>query len=155
MAAWRASGHGNFAFVKDASALAGFLKREARRDGDTTIENATCSSTFRRASARTIHRRRRAVGSLRLGDLAYGLDVRGDERRAIVELDGRWASPRFSASMATGVDAHRRRAGAGDLTDLSLAGVSDLAEVNASRDGRCCERDERVKRRSSSSRRPG
>ena len=34
------SGHGNFAFVKDGSALAGFLKRELNETASTTIEGA-------------------------------------------------------------------------------------------------------------------
>src|SRR5690606_26239891 len=83
------AGRGNFAFVKDASALAGFLQRELKEGATTTIESAR--ATLRLPSG---VRAVRAVGAelhpTEGGgvELAMGSLFAGDERRVIIELTG-------------------------------------------------------------------
>jgi Ca-activated chloride channel homolog len=132
------SGHGNFAFVKDASALAGFLQRELVETSTTTIENATVQLDlppgvrFVRATGADVQSIAGNTVTLRVGSM-----FAGDERRAIVELD---ASLGLSdVKRIRGNAAWTRIGGApvhADFGDLALAGVGDIGDVNAGRDGR-------------------
>ncbi len=132
------SGHGNFAFVKDASALAGFLKRELVETATTTIENATVRLDlppgvhFVRASGADVQSTSGNTVTLRMGSM-----FAGDERRAIVELD---ASIGVSDVQRIRGNAAWSRIGGAPVEagfgDLALAGVTDLADVNGARDGR-------------------
>jgi Ca-activated chloride channel family protein len=81
------AGHGNFAFVKDASSLASFLSRELKEASSTTVEDAVVRVRLPEGLELV-----RAVGAdsrpqsdgwveVRLGSL-----FAGDERRAVLEL---------------------------------------------------------------------
>lgn len=131
------SGRGNFAFVKDASALAGFLKREVKEGASTTIESATArlnlpdGVTFVRAMGAEV----RALGGGSY-ELAMGSLFAGDERRVVVELSGdipvgttRSLSGQVSWSRVGGGSADASIAG------LDIAGSSDERRVEQARDG--------------------
>ncbi len=132
------SGHGNFAFVKDASALAGFLKRELVETSTTTVENATVQLDlppgvrFVRATGADVQSVGAGTLTLRMGSM-----FAGDERRAIVELDASLglADVRRIGGRATWTRIGGAPVQAG-ITDLALAGVGDIGDVNAARDGR-------------------
>lgn len=137
-------GHGNFAFVKDGASLASFLHRELEETTGTTIENARVrlelppgvrfvSATGADAS---VHG---SVVELSLGSL-----FAGDERRAVVELSATPQDTRAAArSQTSPLDIETRaswsRVGGGsasvDAPRLRLVPVTELAEVDASRDG--------------------
>ena len=138
MGAVARSGHGNFAFVKDASALAGFLQRELVETSTTTIENTTVELAlppgvrFVRATGADVQSSNSRSVTLRMGAM-----FAGDERRAIVELD---ASLGTSDVETIHGNAAWTRIGGGAVQagfgGLALAGTPDLGEVNATRDGR-------------------
>ena len=132
------AGHGNFAFVKDGAALAGFLKRELVETASTTIENATVqmrlpeSVRFVRATGADATQASDGTLTLRVGSM-----FSGDERRIIVELD-----TQIPAGDARGIGGlvQWTRVGAGGaeagLGNLILAATTDLGQANGSRDGR-------------------
>jgi Ca-activated chloride channel homolog len=132
------AGHGNFAFVKDASALAGFLKRELVETATTTVENATVQLDlppgvrFVRATGADVQSVSGNTVTLRLGSM-----FAGDERSAVVELDaslGLSDVQRIRGSAAwTRIGAGAASAGFGDL---ALAGVGNIGDVEQTRDGR-------------------
>jgi Ca-activated chloride channel family protein len=141
------AGHGNFAFVKDASALAGFLKQELVETATTSIENATvrlqlpASMRFVRAigaDARVNGTRWPGGGSTTSDiDLSVGSLFAGDERRVIVEMEGT-ASP--GAQLAFGGSVSWNRVGGAHsdvgIGQLALIGTTDPSAVEAGRDGR-------------------
>jgi Ca-activated chloride channel family protein len=80
------AGHGNFAFVQDASTLASFLRRELEETAHTTVENTTVHLKLP-AGVRLV----RATGADARGedssvDLKIGSMYAGEERRVLVEL---------------------------------------------------------------------
>jgi Ca-activated chloride channel family protein len=136
------AGHGNFAFVKDASALAGFLKREVKEGASTTIENATAKLVLPDGVSMV-----RAVGAdirplpdvLRGGgpvELSLGSLFAGDERRVIIELTGN-----LPAGAVRNLSAEVRwdRVGGGSaeakVAALDVAAAGTREEVDASRNG--------------------
>jgi Ca-activated chloride channel homolog len=131
------SGRGNFAFVKDASALAGFLKREVKEGATTTIDSATArinlpeGVTFVRAVGADV--RPLGGGSY---ELSMGSLFAGDERRVVVELSGdipvgttRSVSGQVTWSRVGGGNADASIAG------LDIGGTSDERRVSEARDG--------------------
>jgi Ca-activated chloride channel family protein len=132
------AGHGNFAFVEDASALAGFLHRELEQTATTTVEAVTARIRLPEG-VRFI----RAVGGdgatagaggeveIRVGSL-----FAGDERRVLLELeasipDGQTRAVAGSVDWnVVGGDTAAARFGG-----LSLAGTSDRLAVDEGRDG--------------------
>ncbi len=132
------SGHGNFAFVRDASTLATFLQRELVETATTTLENATVrldlppGVRFVRATGADVVEAGANRVTLRLGAM-----FAGDERRAIVELDASLASA--EVERLGGAVSWTRVGGApvrADFGGLALAAVNELWQVNAARDGR-------------------
>lgn len=129
-------GHGNFAFVEDASALAKFLKREFDETAATTIESATATIKLPKG-VRFV----RALGAdatprgddveLKLGSL-----FAGDERRVVVELSV--AMEAGDTRALTGSVAWKRlgaSAAEASLPALELAATTDEAQVTAGIDG--------------------
>ncbi len=134
-------GHGNFAFVKDGSVLASFLKRELEQTATTTIESAVVSVKIPHgmrfvsatgADARVIDEEN--------VELRFGSLFAKDERRAIVHLSARLdagetvkvaATADWTQVLATGsfVPAHLEVAG------IALRGAVDSQTVDDSRDG--------------------
>lgn len=131
------SGRGNFAFVKDASALAGFLRRELKEGATTTVESARATITLP-AGVRAV----RAVGAdmhVTEGggvELAMGSLFAGDERRVIVELTGDVPAGELR-SLRASVKWSRVGGGAEEATidRLDVAGAFTAAEVEEARDG--------------------
>jgi Ca-activated chloride channel homolog len=134
------AGHGNFAFVKDGSALATFLKQELVETATTSIENATVrlqmppGMRFVRASgadARTFG------GGSQEVELAIGALFAGDERRVIVEMEGT-AAPGAQLPFAGKVSWNRVGGSHSDvaLGQLALVGTTDPSAVESGRDGR-------------------
>jgi Ca-activated chloride channel family protein len=136
MAGVARAGHGNFGFVKDASALATFLHRELDETATTTIANA-------RVRIR-VPRNVRLVGATgadasTVGDdeieLKLGSLFAGDERRAILHLAARaevGETLPFQGSAAWNL------IGGGDasteFSGLTLVATGDRAQVEASSD---------------------
>ncbi len=132
------AGHGNFAFVKDASALASFLRRELVETSTTTVEDAVVRLSLPKGvtfvNATGADGKVSTDGSeveLRLGSL-----FAGDERRVLVEL-----RTNLEAGDTRGFEgrASWKKVG-GDLSDTSFRGLSivatrDAHEVEAGRDG--------------------
>lgn len=131
------AGRGNFAFVKDASALASFLRREVQEGATTTIESATARITLPNG-VKVV----RAVGAdLRSSndgeaELALGSLFAGDERRVIVELSGNVPVGELRSLNAS---VTWSRVGGGNVEakvdHLDIGGASTIAEVEESRDG--------------------
>jgi Ca-activated chloride channel family protein len=130
------AGHGNFGFVKDASALATFLSRELKETASTTIEDATATVTlprgvrFVRASGADARQRGDEV-ELKLGAL-----FAGDERRVVMQLatdldvgDARGIEGRVSWARVGGgsADVHVSR--------LDVLATNDQRAVEEGRDG--------------------
>lgn len=128
-------GHGNFAYVRDGAALAGFLQKELVETSTTVVENTTVrvkipsGVRFVRATGAEA----KVVGSdvvLKAGSL-----FAGDERRVLLE---------FSTDLASGDarvldgNASWDRVGGGHadvrIENLGFAAVSDQAAVDGSRD---------------------
>ncbi len=131
------AGRGNFAFVKDASALAGFLKREVKEGATTTIASATARIALpdgvRFVRAAGADARSLADGTL---ELSMGSLFAGDERRVVVELTGdvpvggvRSLSGAVTWSRVGGGDADAK------IAALDVAGAADAREVEEARDG--------------------
>lgn len=131
------AGRGNFAFVKDASALAGFLRRELKEGATTTIESATARIELPEG-VRAV----RAVGAdLRTtndgeAELSLGSLFAGDERRVIVELTGNLPAGELR-SLNASVTWSRVGGGSAEakIDHLDIAGASTTAEVEEARDG--------------------
>ncbi len=131
------AGHGNFAFVKDAGALAGFLRRELQEGATTTIESATARLTLP-DGVRVV----RAVGAdLRTSaggevEISMGSLFAGDERRVIVELSGQLPAGELR-SLSASVAWSRVGGGSSEakIDHLDIAGAFTAAEVEEARDG--------------------
>jgi Ca-activated chloride channel family protein len=132
------AGHGNFGFVKDAAALATFLRRELTETAATTVENATVRVKLP-AGVRFV----RATGAdARLVNDGTDLELKmgslfaGDERRAILEL-----SASLGAGDVRGIEgfaAWDRVGGAAAevrIPRLELVASADATEVDRARDG--------------------
>jgi Ca-activated chloride channel family protein len=130
------AGHGNFGFVKDASALATFLSRELNETATTTIEDATLHVTLPRGVCFV-----RATGADATGDdgevaLKIGTLFAGDARRVILQL-----STNLEPGETRGIDArvswNRVGGGAADVgvSRLSIVATADKQAVLAGRDG--------------------
>lgn len=131
------AGHGNFAFVKDASALATFLQRELKETASTTVESASARIKLP-AGVRFVQAAGADARSLGAGDevdLSLGSLFAGDERRVIVELTAdlgadvsRPIEGQVSWSRVGGDNAQAR------IEGLALVGSSDARAVEAGRD---------------------
>lgn len=138
MGAVAQSGHGNFAFVKDGAALAGFFKRELEETSSTTIENAEVKLTLppgvRFVSAHGADARTEGSDvTLTMGSL-----FAGDERRVIVELSASTMTNLGTYDVAT--TASWTRVGDGrratvDVPRLTMVATNDAAAVDQARDG--------------------
>jgi Ca-activated chloride channel family protein len=130
-------GRGNFAFVKDASALAGFLRRELKEGATTTIETATARITLPEG-VRAV----RAVGAdldtshSGVVELSMGSLFAGDERRVIIELQGQLPAGELR-SLSASVAWSRVGGGGAEakIEHLDVAGAFTAAEVEEARDG--------------------
>jgi Ca-activated chloride channel family protein len=131
------AGRGNFAFVKDASALAGFLRREVKEGAMTTIESASASLSlpdgvrFVRAIGADARAQRDGAVELAIGSL-----FAGDERRVVVELSGDLPVGTVR-SVAGQVTWSRVGGGSAEATiaGLGVGGASDPREVEEARNG--------------------
>jgi Ca-activated chloride channel family protein len=143
------AGHGNFAFVQDGSALAGFLQQELVETASTSIEAATVrlelppGIRFVRAlgaDARATPRAAPGLGGATAAtdvDLAVGSLFAGDDRRVIVEMEATVSQEaqlalagHASWDRVTGSHAHVA------IGALAIAGTTDPNAVEAGRDGR-------------------
>lgn len=131
------AGRGNFAFVKDASALATFLRRELEETASTVAQNVTARLRLPEG-ARFVQ----AIGAEgRVGSggelaLSVGSLFAGDERRVVVELavsaplgvsrafDGAVSWSGFAGDTATA-----------RFGGLTVKGTDDPLAVEAGRDG--------------------
>ncbi|APR86698.1 hypothetical protein A7982_12047 [Minicystis rosea] len=130
------AGHGNFAFVNDASALATFLKRELHETATTMAQNVTARVELP-AGMRFVQ----AIGATGRMEgrelvIAAGSLFAGDERRIIVELDT--DMPLGETRTLEGAVAWT--ATFGDATSarfagLALRGSDDALAVDEGRDG--------------------
>ncbi len=130
------AGHGNFAFVKDASALAAFLSRELKEASSTTVEDALVRVRLPEGLelARAVGADARSPGGgwveLRLGAL-----FAGDERRAVLELRSTLGAGAVSALSG---EASWRRVGGerveAGVPRLEVAGTSDPVAAERSVD---------------------
>ena len=130
-------GHGNFGFVKDAPALATFLKRELDETAKTVVENATVritlpqGVTFQRASGADA----RTVGSGEI-ELKLGSLFSGDERRVLIEMESN--RPEVRDAMKFLANAAWDRVGGEhanvDVAPLTVVATNDPAEVEKGRD---------------------
>jgi Ca-activated chloride channel family protein len=130
------SGHGNFGFVKDGAALAGFLQRELAETATTTAENVRVrvklppGVRFQRATGADARELDEGVVELRLGSL-----FAGDERRVLLEL-----SAKVDAGDTKGLDGQAAwtLVGGGDVETavprIAFVGTSDARSAEQSRD---------------------
>lgn len=132
------AGRGNFAYIKDASALASFLKKELNETATTTIEKA--SLTVHLPAGMAFVRAYGADAALANDGtelkLSLGAMFAGDERRVIVELTantkGMEALELKSLAAWTRVGGQDARA---ELSPLSLKPDADERAVLEGRDG--------------------
>jgi Ca-activated chloride channel family protein len=130
------AGHGNFAFVKDASALATFLHRELEETASTVAQNVT--ARLRLPDGVRFVQAIGADGRMDRGELALsvGAMFAGDERRVMVELavTAPLGQARdFDGSVAwnaLGGDTVTARFGG-----VALTGTDDALAVDEGRDG--------------------
>ncbi|MFO0586170.1 MAG: VWA domain-containing protein [Polyangiaceae bacterium] len=131
------AGRGNFAFVKDASALAGFLKREVKEGASTTIESATARISLP-AGVRFVRATGAEVRSVddNVLELSMGSLFAGDERRVVIEMTGDVPAgelKNLGGSVKWGL------VGGGDvdakIDPIAIGGATDTREVEESRDG--------------------
>ena len=128
-------GHGNFGFVKDASALATFLDRELVETATTMVEG----TKLRLELPRGVSFVRVVGGVAQLLESALEVDVgsisAGDKRRVVVELR---SSLELGERVSLGGDVSWSRIGQGPvrlaLSGISLHSTDDLAAVEKSRD---------------------
>jgi Ca-activated chloride channel family protein len=132
------AGHGNFAFVEDASALAGFLHRELEETASTTAEAVTAHLRLPEGLrfVRAIGGDGAGIGAGGEVEIRVGSLFAGDERRVVVELEAsipagqsRAIEGRVAWNVVGGDTATARFAG------LALAGTSDPLAVEEGRDG--------------------
>lgn len=129
------NGHGNFGFVKDGAALAGFLTRELEQTATTTVENAKVTLTLPDgvelvdASGADTHVDGRRV------TLALGSLFAGDERRVIVRLTANGASGLRKIESAAAWARVGAELATIDVAPLTLVATSDLGQVERGRDG--------------------
>lgn len=131
------AGRGNFAFVKDASALAGFLRRELTEGATTTIESATARIQLpdgvRAVRAVGADMRTTSGGEI---EISMGSLFAGDERRVILELTGDLPA---GALRTLNASVTWSRVGGGSaeakIDRLDIAGATTTAEVEEARDG--------------------
>ncbi|XXX78726.1 VWA domain-containing protein [Sorangium sp. So ce134] len=129
MGAVAQAGRGNFAFVKDASALAAFLQRELRETAATTIEGASARLKLP-AGVRLVHASGADARPLASGDeveLALGSLFSGDERRVILELA---ASLDSDAARTIEGQVRWSRVG-GDAAQARIAGLTLTGSTSA------------------------
>lgn len=137
MGAVAVAGHGNFAFVKDAAALATFLHRELEETATTVAQNVTARLRLpegvRFVQAIGADGRVGSDGELAL---SVGSLFAGDERRVVVELGVSMplgAARGFEGMVSwSGVSADTATARFGGL---GLRGTDDPLAVEAGRDG--------------------
>jgi Ca-activated chloride channel family protein len=132
------AGHGNFAFVEDASALAGFLHRELEETAATTAEAVTAHLRLPEGLrfVRAIGGDGSGIGAGGEVEIRLGSLFAGDERRVVVELEARILAGETRAiegsvgwNVVGGDTATARFAG------LTLTGSSDPLAVEEGRDG--------------------
>jgi Ca-activated chloride channel family protein len=131
------AGHGNFAFVKDASALATFLQRELKETASTTVEGASARIKLP-AGVRFVRAAGADERTLGPGDeieLSMGSLFAGDERRVILELSAdlgadvsRAIEGQVSWNRIGGDSAQAR------IEGLALIGSGDAQAVESGRD---------------------
>jgi Ca-activated chloride channel family protein len=130
------AGHGNFAFVQDASTLGTFLARELKETANTTVEGATVRLELPRGI-----RLGNAVGADATSsdgelELKIGSLFAGDERRVLLELTTS-LDPGDAPAIAGRV--RWRRVGGGEeaaaIPRLGLLATRDEAAAAGSRDG--------------------
>ncbi len=128
-------GHGNFAFVNDASSLSTFLTRELDETASTTVADARIRLSLPEGVTFVAAHGADALASEGGVELTLGSLFAGDERRAIVEL----RSAPFARDGNVVAHASWREVGgapaAVDVTPLVLAVTTDAAEVERGRDG--------------------
>lgn len=128
------NGHGNFAFVREGSSLAQFLKQELEETSLTTVENARVRIELPRGMRFVSAAGADAVESDGVIELKLGALFAGDQRRVVVELtsDGPSdANIRAHASWSR-IDGSAQ---AVDLPNLALGVTRDPSEVERGRDG--------------------
>lgn len=138
MGAVAKAGHGNFAFVKDGSALSGFLQRELVETASTTLESATARIKLPVGLrfVRAIGADARALDDGREIELGIGSLFAGDERRVVLEL-----ASRIGAGEVQAIEGQVRWSNVGgesalaSFAGLGLHGSSDPLAVEQSRDG--------------------
>jgi Ca-activated chloride channel family protein len=136
MSALSRAGHGNFAFDKDASALATFLRRELNEASATAVDDAVVrvrqpeGLSLVRGVGADVRALPGGWAEVRLGAL-----FAGDERRALLELG---ASLGDGAVAPLGGEASWRRVGGGrveaTVPRLEVAATADERAAEASRD---------------------
>lgn len=132
------AGRGNFGFVKDASTLATFLRRELKETAQTTIANASIRIKLPAGIrlVQAIGADAKVAGNGRDAELTTGPLFAGDERRIIVEL-----AASLDAGEVTGLDGLVTWSLVGGqqaeatFGRLELRGTADAQEVAAARDG--------------------
>ncbi|WP_437600990.1 VWA domain-containing protein [Sorangium sp. So ce590] len=129
MGAVAQAGRGNFAFVKDASALATFLQRELKETAATTIESASARVKLP-AGVRLVRASGADARPLASGaevELALGSLFSGDERRVILELA---ASLDSDVTRAVEAQVSWSRVG-GDAVQARIAGLPLTGSTSA------------------------
>jgi Ca-activated chloride channel homolog len=132
------AGRGNFAYVRDGQALAGFLSRELDETANTVIDSAHAKLRLP-SGVRFVRAVGAEVKSSGRGELALALGslFAGDERRVIIELG---VQAEHGESFPVGAEVDWRLVG-GDrasarLAELSMTGERDQREVLRARNGR-------------------
>lgn len=131
------AGHGNFAFVKDASALAGFLHRELTETATTVAQNVSVRLRLPEGArlVQAVGADARDAGN---GEIAVSVGAMfgGDERRVIIEL-----SMNVPAGAARGIEGTAAwNAIGGDTVTARFSGITvrgsdDAIAVEQGRDG--------------------
>jgi Ca-activated chloride channel family protein len=134
MGAVAQNGHGNFAFIKEGTSLANFLKRELEESSKTTIENARVQVTLPPGMHFVSATGADATVNGNTVDLRIGALFAGDEQRIILELtsDGTSANVNATASW-------NRVGGDGataSIPTLSVVATNDSSDVEKGRDGK-------------------
>jgi Ca-activated chloride channel homolog len=131
------NGHGNFAFIRDGSSLASFLKRELEQTATTTIEKARVKLTLP-AGLRFVSATGADVAVTASGteiDLRLGSVFAGDERRVVVELTADSSLTNAEIRTEAGWTQVGGAEHAASVPALTLLATSDPAEVERGRDG--------------------
>lgn len=132
------AGHGNFGFVRDAAALATFLRRELEETAATTVENAAARIRLPEGVrfVRALGADARPTLDGREVELRMGSLFAGDERHVVIELA---ASPEAGETLAFDGQVLWNRVG-GDtakvlLSRIEVTATADEREAAAGRDG--------------------